>query len=142
MLGSTWDAASYTQNITSLAEEGVRLTYMHSHWHCSPTRRSIMSGRIPLHHGEQLSGIATDDIDLRMTYLPAKLAKAGYTSYGTGKGEKKGRDGALTVTNCARRARSGIKLVPGVCTRRPLSLSPQPPQTSSPTAQATRATRA
>jgi arylsulfatase A-like enzyme len=45
-----------------------------------------MSGRTPIHHGEQLSGIATDDIDLRMTLLPNKVKQAGYTAYATGKG--------------------------------------------------------
>ena len=52
----------------------------HTHWHCSPTRRSFLSGRLPIHHGEQLSGDATDDIDLRQELLPAKLQRAGYTT--------------------------------------------------------------
>jgi len=86
MLGDTWPAASYTQNITGLAKEGVRLNRAYAHWHCSPTRRSVLTGRLPIHHGEQLSGVQTDDIDLRMTLLPDKLKQAGYVSYAMGKG--------------------------------------------------------
>ena len=61
----------WTQNITSLAKSGVVLTNHYSHWHCSPTRRSFLTGRLPIHHGEQLSGDTTDDIDLRMAWLPS-----------------------------------------------------------------------
>ena len=45
----------WTQNITSLAKQGVVLNYHYSHWHCSPSRRSFLTGRLPIHHGEQLS---------------------------------------------------------------------------------------
>eukprot|EP01064_Diplonema_japonicum_P021135 TRINITY_DN30690_c0_g1_i1.p1 TRINITY_DN30690_c0_g1~~TRINITY_DN30690_c0_g1_i1.p1 ORF type:complete len:552 (+),score=70.92 TRINITY_DN30690_c0_g1_i1:59-1657(+) len=79
-------AASWTQNLTKLATEGIELTNHYTHWHCSPTRRSFLSGRLPLHHGEQLSGVATDDIDLRMTLISEKLKSAGYTTAWYGKG--------------------------------------------------------
>ena len=72
--------AKWTGNITALAREGVVLSNHYTHWHCSPTRRSFLSGRLPIHHGEQLSGDATDDIDLRQELLPAKLQRAGYTT--------------------------------------------------------------
>ena len=75
----------WTQNITSLAKSGVVLTNHYSHWHCSPTRRSFLTGRLPIHHGEQLSGDATDDIDLRMAWLPHKLQQRGYTTHWFGK---------------------------------------------------------
>eukprot|EP01059_Diplonema_ambulator_P003455 TRINITY_DN13137_c0_g1_i1.p1 TRINITY_DN13137_c0_g1~~TRINITY_DN13137_c0_g1_i1.p1 ORF type:complete len:545 (+),score=72.54 TRINITY_DN13137_c0_g1_i1:113-1636(+) len=80
------DAVAWTHNLTGLANDGIELTNHYTHWHCSPTRRSFLSGRLPLHHGEQLSGIATDDIDLRMTLIPEKLKSAGYATAWYGKG--------------------------------------------------------
>jgi hypothetical protein len=79
------EAAAWTKNITALAQEGVVLTNHYTHWHCSPTRRSFLTGRLPIHHGEQLSGDATDDIDLRMTWIGQKLQTAGYTTHWFGK---------------------------------------------------------
>jgi arylsulfatase A-like enzyme len=78
-------AAAWTANITALAKEGIVLTNHYSHWHCSPTRRSFLTGRLPIHHGEQLSGDATDDIDLRMDWVSDKLHAAGYQSHWFGK---------------------------------------------------------
>lgn len=45
-------AAAYTQNITALAKQGIVLMNHYVHWHCSPTRRSFLTGRLPIHHGE------------------------------------------------------------------------------------------
>lgn len=59
--------------------------YHYTHWHCSPTRRSFLTGRLPVHHGEQLSPNADDDIDLRMTWISEKLAGVGYTAHWFGK---------------------------------------------------------
>ena len=66
-------AAVITANITKLATEGIILRSHYVHWHCSPTRRSFLSGRLPVHHHEQLSGTTTDDLDLRYTWISAKL---------------------------------------------------------------------
>jgi hypothetical protein len=41
---------------------------------------------MPVHHGEHLSKVATDDIDLRWTTLGMKLKMAGYKNYMYGKG--------------------------------------------------------
>jgi arylsulfatase A-like enzyme len=78
-------AAAYTPNITALAKDGIVLTHHYVHWHCSPTRRTFLSGRLPIHHGEQLSKVDTDDMDLRWTWLPQKLQQVGYRTHGFGK---------------------------------------------------------
>ena len=78
-------AANWTTNITRLAKSGIVLTNHYSHWHCSPSRRSFLTGRLPIHHGEQLSGDTTDDIDLRMTWISQKLQSVGYSAHMFGK---------------------------------------------------------
>ena len=65
--------ASASANITALAREGIVLRQHYVHWHCSPSRRSFLTGRLPLHHGELLSGTNTDDIDLRWAWVSDKL---------------------------------------------------------------------
>merc|ERR1719253_695967 len=55
-----------------MAKEGIVLTHHYTHWHCSPTRRSFLTGRLPIHHGEKLSSIS-DEIDLRWTTIAQKL---------------------------------------------------------------------
>ena len=41
-----------TQNVTKLANEGVVLSAHYVFYWCSPTRRSFLTGRLPVHHGE------------------------------------------------------------------------------------------
>jgi len=80
-------AVTTSGNITALAREGIILDQHYVHWHCSPSRRSFLTGRLPLHHGEQLSGITTDDIDLRWTWISEKLKRAAnYSTFWYGKG--------------------------------------------------------
>ena len=74
-------AAAWSPNITSLAKQGVVLDYHYTHWHCSPSRRSFLTGRLPIHHGEQLSANKDDDIDLRMGWISDKLSQAGYSCH-------------------------------------------------------------
>lgn len=80
------NVSEYSGNITEIASQGIKLTSHYVHWHCSPTRRSFLTGRLPVHHGELLSGLSTDDIDLRWNILSQKLKTAGYTNYWFGKG--------------------------------------------------------
>ena len=76
-----------TGNITAAAREGVVLKRHYVHWHCSPTRRSLLTGRLPLHHSEFLSDVSKgDDIDLRWTTIAQKLKTAGYATHWYGKG--------------------------------------------------------
>ena len=73
-------------NVTELAREGILLDRHYVHWHCSPSRRSFLTGRLPIHHGEFLSGENSDDIDLRWSWLTDKLKQRNYQSYWYGKG--------------------------------------------------------
>jgi len=80
------EALMVSGNLTALANEGVVLKKHYVHWHCSPTRRTLLSGRLPIHHSELLSGTDTDDLDLRWTWLSDKLKAVGYANYWFGKG--------------------------------------------------------
>ena len=93
-------------NTTALATEGIILSHHYTFYWCSPTRRSFLSGRLPIHHGEMLSSdgglnyertpggvLATgdfssdgDDIDLRWEIISQKLKRAGYRNFWYGKG--------------------------------------------------------
>ena len=76
-----------TANITAAAKEGIVLKRHYVHWHCSPTRRTFLTGRLPLHHSEFLSPDSSgDDIDLRWTTIAQKVKSAGYQAYWYGKG--------------------------------------------------------
>ena len=66
-----------TSNITSMAkDEGILLKQHYVFYWCSPTRRSFLSGRLPLHHGRQLSEFTSDDLDLRWNLISQKLEGA------------------------------------------------------------------
>lgn len=75
-----------TGNLTALAREGIILDRHYAHYHCSPSRRSFLSGRLPVHHGEELSDVDDDDIDLRWTLIGTKLKRAGFATHWVGKG--------------------------------------------------------
>eukprot|EP00729_Bicosta_minor_P013737 gene13737-16815_t len=79
-------ACNTTGNVTKMANEGIILTRHYVFYWCSPTRRSLLTGRLPLHHGEMLSANDGDDVDLRWNLITQKLAPLGYQSYWYGKG--------------------------------------------------------
>ena len=75
-----------TANITAAAKEGIVLKRHYVHWHCSPSRRTFLTGRLPLHHSEFLSSTNLgDDIDLRWTTIGQKLKDVGYSTFWFGK---------------------------------------------------------
>lgn len=82
----SWEAREASKNLVQLADDGMRLANHYVHWHCSPTRRTFLTGRTPLHHGEQLSKKNSDDIDVRWTWISEKLKSAGYIGHWYGKG--------------------------------------------------------
>ena len=63
------DVLSATSNITALAREGVVLERHYAFFVCSPSRRALLSGRLPIHHSENLSPTRGDDLDLRWTTI-------------------------------------------------------------------------
>ncbi len=75
-----------TPNIDRLAREGLRLTSCYSQPSCSPTRATILTGRLPMRHGV-LRPAAHDEpggLEGEIT-LPALLSQAGYVTQGVGK---------------------------------------------------------
>ena len=84
--GSGSSCPECTGNYTRLAHQGIVLEQHYVHWHCSPSRRTFLTGRLPKHHGEYLSQADTDDIDLRWSWISEKLKAQGYVGHWYGKG--------------------------------------------------------
>lgn len=76
-----------TPNIDRLAAGGVRLERYYVQEVCSPTRSSLMTGRLPLHTGFQtvLQPGGTQKLPLDVSTLPEALQKVGYRNYAIGK---------------------------------------------------------
>ena len=79
--------ARASPRLTALARGGLRLSNHLAHYHCSPSRRSFLSGRWPIHVGEQRSIVHSDDIDLRWALISDKLRAAGYATHWVGKAD-------------------------------------------------------
>ena len=66
-----------------VAKEGAVLTRHYVYKYCSPTRRSLLSGRYPTHSGTANNNNAT--MDLRFTSIATKLKGLGYATHMSGK---------------------------------------------------------
>ena len=83
---SIFNPASVTPTLRSLADDGVRLTRMYAYKYCSPTRRSLLSGRYPIHISGQQAPVCSDYLPLNFTLLSQKLNGTGVESHFLGKG--------------------------------------------------------
>ena len=71
----------HTPTMDALAEEGVKLERHYTYHWCSPSRASLMTGRLPHHVMER----SDQRVPKYMTLLPALLKKAGYKTAHVGK---------------------------------------------------------
>ena len=76
-----------TPALDALANDGIRLRRAYAYRYCSPSRASLLTGRIPAHVHEINPGLATPGCtNLNYTMLPELLKRiAGYRSYWVGK---------------------------------------------------------
>eukprot|EP00051_Salpingoeca_urceolata_P015777 m.206420 g.206420 ORF g.206420 m.206420 type:complete len:647 (-) comp18500_c1_seq5:16-1956(-) len=76
-----------TPVIDNLAHTGLQLDRFYTYKFCSPTRSSLMSGRLPLHVNQQNHPPEEPGggVPLNMTIFPDKLKKLGYQSHQIGK---------------------------------------------------------
>ena len=75
--------------LARLAREGISLSNYYAYKFCTPSRESIMSGRVPGHGiSEGLWSSAVPlGLNLNLTLVPAKLRAVGYDTHGFGKCE-------------------------------------------------------
>ena len=79
-------AWSPTPHIGVLASQGVRLQHLHAYKYCSPSRRSLLSGRFPVHINGQQAPPCSNFLPLQLTLLSQKLKLADFTTHFLGKG--------------------------------------------------------
>jgi len=77
----------HTPNIDSLVKSGALLNRHYSYKYCSPTRSSLLSGRLPIHVNEFNSDwdLPGTGMPKEMTGLAKKLKQAGYATHQVGK---------------------------------------------------------
>lgn len=76
----------FTLQLGKLKAQGITLHRLHTFMWCSPTRRSFLSGRLPVHIGSDNPQACSNALPLDFQLLPEKLASAGYQSHFIGKG--------------------------------------------------------
>lgn len=89
-------------NLDKMAKDGIILDRHYVFKYCSPTRSSLLSGRLPLHvnqNNECNLVTSKSGIDIRMTLLPEKMKTAGYATMMTGKWHLGARSPANLPTN-------------------------------------------
>ena len=77
--------ASPTPTLGKLAADGILLERQYAYVFCSPTRRSFVTGRFPVHIVGVQADVCSDWTPLEMTLLAGKLAQAGFQSHFIGK---------------------------------------------------------
>ena len=78
--------AAHTPHIDGLVAEGLQLRRFYTYKFCSPTRSSLLSGRLPIHvNTENNPTSKPGGVDLRMTLLSEKLRAQGYFTGVSGK---------------------------------------------------------
>ena len=95
------DFAVITPHSDALVKEGLELDRHYVFMFCSPTRMSIMSGRLPYHVNQvNLATWARDwSMPGEMTALPAKLKQVGYKTAMVGKCEWPSGTESLTAAS-------------------------------------------
>jgi len=83
-----------TPNMDRLGREGLQLLCAYSQPSCTPSRCTLLTGRLPMRHGQLRPSFAGEEGSLASEItLPTLLSKAGYFTQGVGKwhcGEDKG----------------------------------------------------
>ena len=75
-----------TPNLAQLADDGIRLERHYTYKYCSPTRRSFLSGRYPIHITGTQALVCSNCLPLEFTLLSEKFASAGWLNHFVGKG--------------------------------------------------------
>ena len=75
-----------TPAISALVADGLRLDRHYVYRYCSPTRRSMLSGRWPVHITGKQAPTCSNFLPLACTLLSEKLRAANYSSHFVGKG--------------------------------------------------------
>jgi arylsulfatase A-like enzyme len=72
---------SPTPHIGALAKEGVLLANMHAYKYCSPSRRSLLSGRFPVHISGKQAPACSNFLPLQLTLLSEKMKLANFSTH-------------------------------------------------------------
>jgi arylsulfatase A-like enzyme len=79
-------AGAPTPNIDHLGHEGLQLLCAYSQPSCTPSRCTLLTGRLPMRHGQLRPSFAGEEGSLSTEItLPTLLSKAGYVTQGVGK---------------------------------------------------------
>ena len=86
-VGYNGNQEAKTPHIDNLAVSGARFDRMYAYCWCSPSRASIMSGRLPVHMYEKAAPAAStkDGLPIAVTTLAEKMKSAGYSTVQAGK---------------------------------------------------------
>lgn len=75
-----------TPNMDRLGHEGLQLVSTYSQPSCTPSRCTLLTGRLPMRHGQLRPSFAGEEGSMASEItLPTLLSKAGYVTQGVGK---------------------------------------------------------